>query len=37
MVQSYHIHKELHKHLNFCDKFNLKSEGHNFNLRSQGH
>ena len=28
MVQSYQIHRELHKHLNFHDKFDLEGQGH---------
>ena len=27
MVQSYPIHRELHKHLNFHDKFDLEGQG----------
>ena len=31
----YHIHKELHKHLNFHGKFDLEGQGqgHNFQTR----
>ena len=27
MVQSYQIHRELHKHLNFYDKFDNEGQG----------
>ena len=34
IVKSYHI-KKLHKHLNFCDKFDFKDQGqgHKFQTR----
>ena len=28
MVQSNHIHRELHKHLNVYDKFDHEGQGH---------
>ena len=27
MIQSYQIHRELHKHLNFYDKFDNEGQG----------
>ena len=34
MVKSNHIHRKLHKHLNFLDKLDLEGQGQGYKLQT---